>query len=166
MNNNIIMIGMPGSGKSTVGVVLAKILQMDFLDVDLVIQSRFGKPLQTILDEEGMEHFLELEADVLQTIHCEKTVIAPGGSAVLTQRGAEALHQLGKLVYLKVEPEELEKRLRNLATRGVAMKPGQTILDVYRMRAPFYEANADVTVPERGSIEETAREICKAIEEQ
>ena len=164
MNNNLILIGMPGSGKSTVGVVLAKLLQMDFLDADLVIQARYGKPLQAILDSEGMERFLELEADVLQTLDCTGTVIAPGGSAVLTKRGAEALHRLGTMIYLKVEPEELERRLGNLATRGVAMKPGQTILDVYRMRAPFYETWADVTVPERGSIGQTAQEICNVLQ--
>ncbi len=163
MGDNIILIGMPGSGKSTVGVVLAKLLGMDFLDVDLVIQSRYGKKLQTLLDELGTEGFLKLEADVMGTLACRNTVIAPGGSAVLREEGALALKKLGRLVYLKVEPQALQERLSNLATRGVAMQPGQTILDVYAQRAPYYEKYADLTIEELGSLERTALQIASVL---
>ena len=164
MQGNIVLIGMPGSGKSTVGVVLAKILGMDFVDVDLVIQQREGALLQDILDRLGNEKFLELEADVICSLDCRNTVISPGGSAVLVERGAARLKELGTVVYLDVPCAELEVRLSNLASRGVTLAPGQTIADLFAYRRPFYEACADLTVDTRGkTLEETCTAILQAL---
>lgn len=161
---NLVLIGMPGCGKSTVGVVLAKLLGMDFLDVDLVIQARQGKRLQALLDELGTEGFLKLEAEIVASLRCENTVVAPGGSAVLTSQGAEALRALGKCIYLRVGPEALRSRLGNLATRGVAMAPGQTLADLYAQRAPHYERCADVIIDEAETLEQTALQIAALFE--
>ena len=125
--DNIILIGMPGSGKSTVGVLLAKALGYGFLDTDLVIQQREGLLLQ-------------------DTVDCRRTVIAPGGSAVCREGTMAHLKELGPVVYLRVPMEELTSRIQNLATRGIAMEPGQTLADVLAQRAPLYERYADLTV--------------------
>lgn len=143
---NITLIGMPGSGKSTVGVLLAKALGFDFLDVDLVIQHREGALLQDILDEKGVDFFLDREEDAVCSVDCDRCVIAPGGSAVLREKGAAHLRSLGPVVYLNVPVEELQRRIRNMGSRGIAMKPGQTLADVMAYRAPFYEKCADVIV--------------------
>jgi len=144
--DNIVLIGMPGSGKSTVGVLLAKALGYDFLDVDLVIQQREGQLLQDILDQHGLEHFLQVEEDAVCSVQCSRTVIAPGGSVVCRARGMEHLRSLGPVVYLRVPMEELHRRITNLASRGIAMAPGETLSDVMEFRAPLYEAYADLTV--------------------
>lgn len=164
MGDNVILIGMPGCGKSTVGVVLAKLLGMDFVDVDLLIQRRQNRRLQQLLDELGMDAFLELESQEIRRLACAHTVIAPGGSAVLTEAGARHLRQLGRVVYLRVSPEELEHRLTNLPIRGVAMRPGQAVADLFAFRAPYYEKYADLTVDAHGSVEETALQIAAALE--
>ena len=138
--DNIILIGMPGSGKSTVGVLLAKALGYGFLDTDLVIQQREGLLLQDILD------FLQVEEEAIRTVDCRCTVIAPGGSAVCREGTMAHLKELGPVVYLRVPMEELTSRIQNLATRGIAMEPGQTLADVLAQRAPLYERYADLTV--------------------
>ena len=143
---NVTLIGMPGSGKSTVGVLLAKALGSGFLDVDLVIQHREGALLQDIIDEQGVEYFLEREEEAVCSVECDRYVIAPGGSAVLREKGAEHLRSLGPVVYLNVSVEELQRRIRNMGSRGIAMKPGQTLADVLAYRAPFYEKCADIVV--------------------
>ena len=144
--DNITLIGMPGSGKSTVGVLLAKAMGLSFLDVDLLIQQREGQLLQEILDDHGVEHFLEVEEATIKSIHCSRTVIAPGGSAVCREGAINHLKSLGPVVYLRVPMEELNKRIKNLSSRGVAMQPGQTLADVMAYRAPLYEKYADLTV--------------------
>ena len=144
--DNIILIGMPGSGKSTVGVLLAKALGYDFLDVDLLIQQREGALLQEILDKYGSGHFLDVEEAAVRSISCHRTVIAPGGSAVCREGAIGHLKALGTVVYLRVPMEELRRRITNLSTRGIAMEPGQTLADVMAYRAPLYEAHADLTV--------------------
>ena len=143
---NITLIGMPGSGKSTVGVLLAKALGYGFLDVDLVIQHREGTLLQDIIDQHGVEYFLEREEEAVCSVDCDRYVIAPGGSAVLREKGAEHLRSLGPVVYLNVPVEELQRRIRNMGSRGIAMKPGQTLADVLAYRAPFYEKCADLII--------------------
>ena len=160
MDRNLILIGMPGSGKSTVGVVLAKMLGMNFVDVDLLIQQREGRLLQAILDERGVDAFLELEADVVCALDCTNSVIAPGGSAVLLPRAAEHLKTLGDLIYLDLPCDALEARLANLKERGVAMSGGQTIADVYAYRTPIYRACADLVVEAGGK---TLEEVCAAV---
>lgn len=162
---NIVLIGMPGAGKSTVGVLLAKTLGYAFLDTDLVIQEREGRLLQTLVDELGVEGFLEAEADALCSVACERTVIAPGGSAVCRARSMEHLKSLGRVVYLHLPLEELERRLHNISTRGIAMAPGQTLADIFSTRAPLYRQYADLTVNVGDqSLEETVEQVLKALE--
>ena len=137
---------MPGSGKSTVGVLLAKLLGYQFLDVDLLIQEREGALLQEILDSRGTQAFLDAEEAAVRSLNCRRTVIAPGGSAVCREGAALHLKAMGPVVYLRVPLEELERRIQNLSTRGVAMEPGQTLADVMAYRAPLYDKYADLTV--------------------
>ncbi len=161
---NVSLIGMPGSGKSTVGVLLAKRLGYAFVDTDLLIQRREGQLLQAVLDRLGTEAFLDLEADVIAALDCDRTVIAPGGSAVLREKGALRLKALGPVAYLRPSVEALEKRLGNLATRGVTLAPGQTIRDLYAFRAPFYEKYADFTVDSNQKrMEDTVELVLKGL---
>ena len=163
--DNLVLVGMPGCGKSTVGVVLAKILGWDFLDVDLLIQKQNGKRLQGLIQELGNEGFLEREADAVGSIDCTRTVIATGGSAVLTPRGLQNLRELGRLVYLCHPYEEIARRIPNLATRGITLEKGQTLKGLYDYRTPIYEAAADLTVDASGcTIEETAQAIRRLAE--
>lgn len=162
---NVSLIGMPGSGKSTVGVLLAKALGFDFIDTDLIIQRQEQELLQSTLDRLGIERFLDLEADTVASLQCEHAVIAPGGSAVLRERGAEHLKRLGPVVYLHISCETLEKRLSNLANRGVTLAPGQTLRDLYVYRMPFYEKYADVTVnADRPRPEDTVEDIVSLLQ--
>lgn len=162
---NITLIGMPGSGKSTVGVVLAKALGYEFLDGDLLIQSEQGCLLQQLIDRYGQKAFLDIEGDTLAGISCDKTVIAPGGSCVLRDKAMEHLKSLGQIVYLHLEYEELESRIHNLATRGIAFAPGQTLKDVYDQRLPLYQKWADVTLPVQGrSLEDTLSEVLRLLD--
>lgn len=158
---NITLIGMPGSGKSTVGVLLAKTLGYRFQDVDLLIQQREGALLQDILDRLGVEAFLDLEAEVVRDLDCTGTVIAPGGSAVCREEAARHLKELGLVVYLHVPLAELERRIRNITTRGIAMEPGQTLADVYAVREPLYRKYADLTVDVTGgnTLEQTVAAV-------
>ena len=144
---NITLIGMPGSGKSTVGRLLSKQLGYAFLDVDPLIVSRYKAPnLQKVLDDLGTEAFLDAEAEVISGISCENTILAPGGSAVLREKGALHLKSLGPVVYLELPGSILEKRLWNLKTRGVTLAPGQTLQDLCDQRRPYYEKYADYTI--------------------
>ena len=144
--DNVTLIGMPGSGKSTVGVLLAKLLGHQFLDVDLLIQEREGALLQEILDSRGTAAFLDAEEAAVLSLDCRRTVIAPGGSAVCREGAALHLKTLGPVVYLQVSLEELTRRIRNLSTRGIAMEPGQTLSDVLAFRDPLYRRYADLVV--------------------
>lgn len=162
--DNIILIGMPGSGKSTVGVLLAKMLGYGFTDSDLIIQHAEGKMLYEILRDEGIEHFAEVENRINSSIHAHKTVIATGGSVVYGKEAMEHLSSIGTVVYLKVSLRELERRVNNFATRGIMMKDGQTLADIYAERAPLYEKYADITVScGRGSLQKNAEKIIKAL---
>ena len=145
--DNIILTGMPGSGKSTIGVLLAKALGLGFVDVDLVIQEREGALLQEILDQRGTPAFLDAEERAVASLDCRRTVVAPGGSAVCREGAALHLKALGPVVYLQVPLEELTRRIQNLSTRGIAMEPGQTLADVMAFREPLYCKYADLTVP-------------------
>lgn len=144
--DNIILIGMPGSGKSTLGVLLAKLLGYDFLDSDLLIQNAAGKRLFEIIDELGSEGFLALEDVINSVISAERTVIATGGSVVYCENAMKHLGSLGKVVYLKIPFAEVEKRIGNFSTRGVVIRKGETLLDMYNERLPLYEKYADITV--------------------
>lgn len=162
---NVVLIGMPGSGKSTVGVLLAKALGYDFLDVDLVIQKREHALLQDILDRRGLDAFLQAEEDAVRSVSCENTVIAPGGSAVCREKAARHLKSLGPVVYLKVPLAELSGRIQNLSTRGIAMEPGQTLADVMAYRAPLYDKYADLVIDCGGgqTLAQTARLVLERL---
>lgn len=144
--DNVTLIGMPGSGKSTAGVLLAKALGYQFVDTDLLLQQREGALLQDILDRRGVEGFLDLEGEVLRTLDCRGTVIAPGGSCVCRPAAMERLRALGPVVYLRVPLDELERRVDNITTRGIAMAPGETLSGVFARREPLYRAYAGLTV--------------------
>ena len=160
MNRNIVLIGMPGSGKSTVGVLLAKALGYDFLDVDLLIQRREGALLQDILHARGTEGFLDAEERAVRSVSCVRTVVAPGGSAVCREEAARHLRSLGPVVYLRVSLPELERRISNPETRGIAMEPGQTLADVLAFREPLYAKYADLTIDcDSQSLPETVRAV-------
>ena len=161
---NITLIGMPGSGKSTLGVLLAKTLGFGFVDTDLVIQQREGDLLQNILDKVGTEAFLDLEADAICSVDCDKTVIAPGGSVICRERGIEHLRSLGPVVYLRIPCDVLEKRIHNMGSRGIAFRPGGTLKDIYDYRTPLYEKYADIVVDgDKGSLEETLAAVLQAL---
>lgn len=144
--SNIVLIGMPGAGKSTIGVILAKSLLFDFCDTDLSIQKSTSKSLSQIINEEGINAFIELEEEVICSETFADCVVATGGSAVYGEKAMEKLKENGIIVYLKVSPEELQSRIKNIHTRGIAMKEGTTIKELYEERAPLYEKYADITV--------------------
>lgn len=156
MKNNIVLIGMPGVGKSTVGVILAKVLGYQFLDADLVIQEQEGKLLHEIIEEKGTDGFIRVENRVNASLDTDKTIIATGGSVVYGTEAMEHLKEIGQVVYLEVSFEELKKRLADIKGRGVVLRVGQTLKDLYLERTPLYEKYADVTVNEEGlGVEET-----------
>ncbi len=162
--DNLILIGMPGSGKSTVGVVLAKALGLRFLDVDLLIQEREGGLLQELIDQRGVETFLDLERDAILSLNCRGTVVAPGGSCVCREESIAHMRRLGTVVYLQLPLEDVAGRIHNLASRGIALAPGQTLADVYRIRVPLYERCAHITVPAGGqSLAETVEAVKQAL---
>lgn len=163
---NITLIGMPGSGKSSVGRLLAQRLGYAFLDVDpLIVERHAAATLQEVLDRLGGDGFLDAEADVISSLSCENTVLSPGGSAVLREKGALRLKELGPVVYLELPCAVLEKRLWNLKSRGIPLAPGQTLQDLYAQREPFYERYADVTVnSDQPRAEDTAAEIIRVLE--
>ena len=145
---NVVLIGMPGSGKSTVGVVLAKKLGYRFLDSDLVIQETCGKLLYQLIDEKGEAGFLMLENEINASIIADHTVIATGGSAVYGKDAMSHFCKMGQIVYLKLPYEELKERLGDLHERGVVLKEGYTLLDLYEERVPLYERYAGVVTRE------------------
>ena len=147
---NIILIGMPGAGKSSVGVILAKVLGYEFIDTDLVIQHREKRLLREIIADEGNEGFLAIENEVNATLEANKSVIAPGGSAIYGKEAMEHFKEIGTIVYLKLSYEDLAKRLGNLKGRGVVLKEGQTLKDLYDERIKLYEQYAEITVDESG----------------
>ena len=156
MKDNIVLIGMPGVGKSTVGVVLAKALGYNFVDADLVIQQQTGKLLCELIAEHGTEGFLEIEDEVNSSIEGHKAVIATGCSALYCANAMDHYKEIATVLYLSVSYETLEERLGDLKNRGVVLNDGQTLKDLYDERTAYYEKYADVTVNEEGlSIRET-----------
>lgn len=166
MKDNIILIGMPGAGKSTVGVVLAKALGYNFVDSDLVIQKETGKRLFEIIDEVGIDEFLNIENRINAAISVEKSVVATGGSVIYGEEAMEHLKSIGKVIYLKTDYESLEMRLGNLLKRGVAIRSGNTLLDLYNERVPLYEMYADITIDTKNKgIREVVESISKTMRE-
>ncbi len=161
---NIILIGMPACGKSTVGVLVAKKLGFAFVDTDLVIQEQQGKLLQQILDEQGVDALLEAEKKAIKSLKVSKTVVATGGSAVFSSDAMEHLKKDGVAVYIKLPFHIIDQRLNDLDTRGVAGSATKTLAEIFDERAPFYEKYADVTLSaENMSAEAVANAIIGAV---
>ncbi len=144
--NNLALIGMPGAGKSTLGVLLAKRTARSFLDTDLLIQNAEGAPLQEIIDKRGVESFRRVEARIVLELDCSASVIATGGSVVYSEAAMEHLGRLGRRIYLDVPLAELDRRLGDLDKRGVIRGPGQDLADLLAERRPLYERWADIRV--------------------
>lgn len=166
-SGNIVLVGMPSCGKSTVGVILAKTLNKGFIDTDLLIQQREGKTLQEIIDEEGNDYFHGVEESVLLDVDAENTVIATGGSAVYYPEALNRFREKGTVVYLNVSLESVLERLKNIKTRGVTLEKGQTLEDLYKARTPLYEARSDVSVKaDGGTVEDVVERIVNALAQE
>ena len=163
MKSNIILIGMPAAGKSTIGVLLAKTLLKSFVDTDLIIQSKYGCGLCDIIEKEGTDTFLKIENDIICSQEYLSSVVATGGSAVYGEEAMAHLSKDGIIVYLDLSLGEIEKRIGNITTRGVAMKNGTTLSELYEERLPLYNKYADITVACDGK---TAEEIVTEIAEK
>ena len=160
MKSNIVLIGMPAAGKSTIGVLLAKSMLKSFIDTDLIIQSKCGCALCDIIEKEGADSFLEIENFVICSNNYSDSVIATGGSAVYGEEAMAHLKKNSIIVYLDLSVKEIEKRIGNIHTRGVAIKSGMTLSDLYNERAPLYNKYADIIVNCEGkTAEETVEEI-------
>lgn len=146
MRDNIVLIGMPSCGKSTIGVVLAKAMGYRFVDSDLVIQEQTGKLLCELIEEQGLEAFNAIENDVNASLQFHKAVIATGGSVIYGEEAMQHLSEIGVVVYLKLSLESLVERIGDLTARGVSIKEGQTFSELFEERRPLYEKYADVTV--------------------
>ena len=163
MKSNIVLIGMPGVGKSTVGVILAKVLGYQFVDSDLVIQKEEGKLLKEIIAEVGTEGFIEVENRVNASLAVTDSIIATGGSVVYGKEAMEHLREIGTVVYLSLPFEEIDKRLSDIKGRGVVLREGQTLKDLYEERKVLYEQYADIQIDETGlNVEETITAILKS----
>ncbi|HHX82845.1 MAG TPA: shikimate kinase [Pseudomonadaceae bacterium] len=158
--SNIVLIGMPGSGKSTIGVLLAKRTSHDFVDTDLLIQSAEHRSLQDILDRDGYLQLRETEARVLKTLHVENHVISTGGSAVYSDAAMQHLKQAGVCVYLHVSVDTLRQRITDYETRGIAKRPEQSFDDLFAERTKLYRQYADITIQGDGLNQE---QVCAAI---
>ncbi len=143
---NIVLIGMPGAGKSTIGVILAKTLGMHFVDTDLIIQENENMLLQDIINSGGINKFIAIEEKCILSLDCKETVIATGGSVVYSTKAMEHLKQKGTIIYFKLGIEEIIKRINNIKTRGIVLDKGQSLIDIYNQRVPLYEKYSDITV--------------------
>ena len=143
---NITLIGMPGSGKSTIGVILAKALGYEFIDTDLLIQKQEGRLLREIIAEDGLERFKEIENQVNAEVECRRAVIAPGGSVIYGKEAMQHLSEISTIVYLRLSYETIAGRIQDTTRRGVVLEEGQTLQDLYEERFPLYERYADVTI--------------------
>ena len=161
---NVVLIGMPGVGKSSIGVILAKELGFRFIDADLLIQEQEKKLLREVIAERGVEGFLAVEERVNASIASDHAVIATGGSVVYGKKAMEHLRSIGRIVYLMLPYEQLQKRLGNLQNRGVVLKDGQDLESLFAERSPLYERYADITVDETGlDMEETLSAVLEQI---
>lgn len=164
---NIILIGMPGAGKSTVGVILAKVLGLHFIDSDLLIQEREQCLLKDIIERDGLEGLIAVEEQVNESIHTDNAVIATGGSVIYGPRAMEHLRDIGIVVYIKLSYETIESRLGNIRQRGVVLRNGQDLQSLYEERCPLYEKYAHVIVDAEGlDMEELMEEIARIYKEK
>lgn len=157
---NIVLIGMPGAGKSTIGVILAKVLGFQFIDSDLLIQEREKCLLKDIIEHEGLEGLIAIEEQVNESIHTEHAVIATGGSVIYGRRAMEHLREIGIVVYIRLSLQTIEGRLGNIRQRGVVLREGQNLQSLYEERCPLYEKYSHIIVDGEGlSMEELMEEI-------
>lgn len=164
MKNNVVLIGMPGVGKSSAGVVLAKVLGYEFVDSDLVIQKEEKRLLKDIIAEDGLDEFIRIENRVNSNLNVNNCVIATGGSAVYGKEAMEHLSKIGVIVYLRATFDTIDSRLGNLEGRGVAIKRNQTLFDLYQERTILYEKYADVVVDlDNQDISATVVEIARIL---
>lgn len=162
---NIVLIGMPGCGKSTVGVLLAKALGFEFMDTDIVIQAMYGEKLQELVNRLGVDDFLDLEEEAICDLDVMDTVIATGGSVVYGKEAMAHLRKEGIVVYLELPYAQMARRIYNLSTRGIALRAGQTLKDLYDERVPLYKANCDICfLVGDGTIEETVQRLAQLLE--
>ena len=158
--SNIVLVGMPGSGKSTVGVVLAKMMSFVFVDTDLLIQSSQNRSLQDIVDKDGHAALKKIEEDVLLSLDVQRHVIATGGSAVYSERAMAHLKAMSTVIFLDADLSTLEERIQNFDTRGLAKRPDQSFADLFAEREPLYRKVADITLNCSGLTQE---EVCSRI---
>jgi len=164
VKKNIVLIGMPGVGKSTVGVILAKLIGYKFVDTDLIIQEKEKKLLREIISEQGIDGFIETENRILSNIDMKEAVIATGGSVVYGNDAMKKLSEKSIVVYLKLDYNKLKYRLGNIKNRGVVIRNGQSLNGLYKERVPLYEKYADVTIDENGcNVEKTVSKILAAV---
>ena len=163
---NIVLIGMSGAGKSTLGVLLAKALGMNYVDTDIVIQQHEGRLLQDIIDNEGIERFMEVEEKIVSEMQLENCVISTGGSVIYSAQAMKVLKQGGQIIYLHVPYEEINRRLVNITTRGIVIKKGNSLKDVYEERVPLYTKYSHITLDcSNKDIEQCVSEIIEKIQE-
>ena len=143
---NIVLIGMPGAGKSTIGVLLAKAMKMPFIDTDLLIQQKSNRFLQDIINNDGLESFMKIEEEVISELHVINHIIATGGSAIYSEKAITHLKEHGILVYLDAKLYQIESRIKNISTRGIAMGKGKSLADILNHRAPLYKKFADIEI--------------------
>ncbi|GGA04044.1 shikimate kinase [Paenibacillus marchantiophytorum] len=143
---NIVLIGMSGAGKSTLGVLLSKALGMDYVDTDIVIQQYEGRLLQDIIDNDGIEKFMEVEEKIVSELQLKNCIISTGGSVIYSEKAMNVLKQSGQIIYLHVPYEEIKRRLVNITTRGIVIKKGNSLKDVYEERVPLYIKYSDKTL--------------------
>jgi shikimate kinase len=163
---NIVLIGMSGAGKSTIGVLLAKALGMDYVDTDIVIQQQEGRLLQEIIDNDGIEKFMEVEEKTVSELQLKNCIISTGGSVIYSEKAMNVLKQEGQIIYLHVPFEEIKRRLINIKTRGIVIKKGNSLKDVYEERAPLYTKYSDKTLDcSNKDIEHCVKEMIEKIQE-
>ena len=161
---NVVLIGMPASGKSTCGVIAAKVLLKNFFDTDLLVQGLEQSRLQELIDTRGTDYFFEAEEKAILSLQLEATVIATGGSVIYSEKAMQHLKSLGKVIYLRMSYEKMLERINDLTTRGIVVKNGTTLLDMYNERIPLYEKYADCIIDcDSNTVEETVEKIIKAI---
>lgn len=163
---NIVLIGMSGAGKSTLGVLLAKALGMDYVDTDIVIQQHEGRLLQDIIDNDGIEKFMEIEENIVSEMQLINCIISTGGSVIYSEKAMNVLKQGGQIIYLHVPFEEIKRRLINITTRGIVIKKGNSLKDVFEERVPLYIKYSDKTLDcSNKDIEHCVSEIIEKIQE-
>lgn len=164
MKHNIVLIGMPGAGKSTIGVILAKVLGYNFVDADLLIQEQEHRLLKDIIEEEGLDAFIEIENRVNASISVDHTIIATGGSVIYGNDAMEHLSKIATIVYIKLSYSTISSRLGNIKQRGVVLKKGQDLYDLYQERCPLYEKYANIIIDAEGlDVEELMEAIAEKV---